>query len=279
MPVPKKVAERLTAGIKRYQPILAAAKARDVGEADTVTIVKDMLGDVFGYDKYAEVTSEFAIRGTYCDLAIKVDTVLHTLIEVKAIGLDLKEAHVKQAVDYAVNQGVDWVLLTNGVCWRVYHVVYAKPVEQELVVDIDFSALSTRSEADLDRLFLWCKEGWQKSVLSEYHTQRQALSRFFVGAMLLTDPVLDVIRRELRRVSPDVKIDTDEIKAALSTEVIKREVLEGDKADEARRRISRAANKALRQIAVKPSKAGTAPTLPGQIPVAGIDDARLAAGE
>jgi hypothetical protein len=32
--IPKKVAERLVAGLKRYQPILAAAKARDVGEAD-----------------------------------------------------------------------------------------------------------------------------------------------------------------------------------------------------------------------------------------------------
>ena len=49
--VPKKVAERLIAGIKRFQPILLAAKTRDVGEADTVTIVKDMLGEVFGYDK------------------------------------------------------------------------------------------------------------------------------------------------------------------------------------------------------------------------------------
>ena len=38
--VPKKVAERLVAGLKLYQSILAAAKARDVNEADTVTIVK-----------------------------------------------------------------------------------------------------------------------------------------------------------------------------------------------------------------------------------------------
>jgi hypothetical protein len=52
--VPKKVTERLVAGIKRFQPVLAAAKSRDVGEADTVTIVQDMLADVFGYDKYTE---------------------------------------------------------------------------------------------------------------------------------------------------------------------------------------------------------------------------------
>ena len=249
--IPKKVVERLLAGIKRFQPVLAAAKSRDVGESDTVTIVKDMLAEVFGYDKYSEVTSEFAIRSTYCDLAIKLDGTLQTLIEVKAIGLDLKAAHAKQAVDYAANQGVDWVLLTNGISWRVYHVIFAKPIDQELVIDIDFCALNARTEADLELLYLWCKEGWQRSVLGEYHTQKQALSRFFLGAMVLTDPVLDVIRRELRRVSPDVRIETDQIRAVLSAEVLKREVMEGDKADEARRKIARVANKSLRAAAQK----------------------------
>lgn len=249
--IPKKVAERLVAGIKKYQPILAAAKARDVGEADTVTIIKDMLSEVFGYDKYTDLTSEFAIRGTYCDLATKIDGVLQTLIEVKAIGLDLKDQHVKQAVDYAANQGVDWVLLTNGLYWRVYHLTFAKPIDHELVVDIDFGSLNPRQQTDLDLLYLWCKEGWQRSVLGEYHTQRQALSRFFIGAMLQTSPVLEVIRRELRRVSPDVRIDVDQIKDVLLSEVIKREVIEGDKADEARKKISRAASKPLRAAATK----------------------------
>lgn len=244
--IPKKVAERLVAGIKRYQPILVAAKARDVGEADTVTIIKDMLSDIFGYDKYTDLTSEYAIRGTYCDLATKIDGILQTLIEVKAIGLDLKDQHVKQAVDYAANQGVEWVLLTNGMCWRVYRLTFAKPIDHELVVDIDFSTLNPRSEHDLELIYLWCKEGWQRSVLGEYHTQRQALSRFFVGAMLQTNPVLEVIRRELRRVSPDVRIDIDQIKDVLLSEVIKREVIEGDKAEEARKKITKAAAKALR---------------------------------
>lgn len=256
MAIPKKVAERITAGIKRFQPILSSAKARDVGEADTVTIVKDMLADVFGYDKYAEITSEYSIRGTYCDLATKLDGEVQTLIEVKAIGLELKEQHVKQAVDYAANKGVDWVLLTNGICWRIYHVVFAKPIDQELVLSIDFLSLSARAEADQDTLYLWCKEGWQRSVLGEYHVQKQALSRFFVGAMLQTDVVLDVVRRELRRVSPDVRIDVAQIRAVLLTEVLKRDVLEGEKAEEARRKINRAASKALRAISVKPPKTG-----------------------
>jgi len=249
--IPTKVSDRITAGIKRYQPILASAKSRDVGESDTVTIITDMLADVFGYDKFLEITSEYAIRGTYCDLAIKLDGTLQMLIEVKAIGLDLKEAHVKQAVDYAANQGVDWVVLTNGLCWRVYRITFGKPIGQELVIDIDFCAVSQKKAKDVECLFLFCKEGWIKSVLGEYHQKKQALSRFLLGAMLLSDPILQVLRRELRRLSPDVRIETDEIASVLTTEILKREVVEDERADEARKKITRAANKALRVQAPK----------------------------
>ena len=210
-----------------------------------------MLADVFGYDKYSELTSEYAIRGTYCDLAVKLDGKLSTLIEVKAIGLDLKEQHVKQAVDYAANQGVDCVLLTNGNRWCVYHVLFTRPIQTELVVDIDFSVLSARSESDIELLYLWCKEGWQRSALGDFHTQKQALSRFFLGAMVLSDSVLEVIRRELRRVSPDVRIDIDQIRTVLANEVIKREVMEGEKADEAKKKIAKAVSKATRAAAAK----------------------------
>jgi len=246
MAVPAKVAARITAGLKKFQPILAAAKARDVNESDTVVIVTDLLHEVFGYDKYTEITSEHAVRGTFCDLAIKLEGGLQFLIEVKAIGLDLKDSYVKQAIDYAANQGTDWVALTNGLVWRVYKVAFTKPIEHELVVELHLGEMSHRSEEHLELLWLIAKEGWQKAGLGEYHTQRQALSRFSVGALVLTDPVLDVIRRELRRVSPGVKIDTDEIKTVLLHEVLKREVVEGDKAEQARRQISRAAARSLR---------------------------------
>jgi hypothetical protein len=251
MPVPKKVSSRLVDGIKRYQPILSQAKARDVGEADTVTIIKDVLADVFGYDKYSEVTSEHAIRGTYCDLALKLDGSVACLIEVKAIGLELKDQHTKQAVDYAANQGCEWVLLTNGMIWKVYHVTFTRPINADMVLEVDFSSLNPKNESDLETLFLMCKEGFQRSALGEFNSQRQALSRFFLGNMILTDPVLEVIRRELRRVSPDVKIDIEQIRSVLVNEVLKREVLEGDQATEAKKRINRAANKALRQKAAK----------------------------
>jgi hypothetical protein len=249
MPVPIRISERLVAGIKRYQPVLVSAKSRDVNESDTVTIIKDILSDVFGYDKYAEITSEHQIRGTFCDLALKMDGELRLILEAKAIGIELKDMHVKQAVDYAANQGVDWVVLTNGESWRIYRIIFAKPIGQELVLEFSFSALSSRSTGDIETLHLLSRESWAKSLLGDYHTQRQALSRFFIGAMLLSEPVLEILRRELRKVSPGVRIDMDEISSVLSGEVIKRDVLEGEKAEEAKKKIQRLYRKVAQEKA------------------------------
>jgi len=260
MAIPNRVRDRLIQGLKRYQPVLASAKARDINEADTVTIVKDLLADIFGFDKYADITSEYAIRGTYVDLAIKLDNTLHLLLEVKAIGLELKDAFVKQAVDYAANQGVEWVVLTNGAVWRIYRISFKQPIEQELVAKVDLLTASPKSEGDLETLNLLSKEGITKSLLNDYHAQRQALSRYSVGALLMSDAIVDVVRRELRKMSPDVRIDSDQIREVLGNEVIKREVLEGERADDARRKVNRSVAKAQKRVARTASTDETQPS-------------------
>lgn len=59
--ISQKVADRLVVGIRKFQPILTSAKDHEANEADTVKIITDMLSEVFGYDKYSEITSEKSI--------------------------------------------------------------------------------------------------------------------------------------------------------------------------------------------------------------------------
>lgn len=242
--IPTKVEQRLIGGLKRFQPIIDSARARDVNEADTVTIVKDILAELFGYDKYSEVTSEHAIRGTYCDLAIKLDGQLSFLIEVKAIGLELKDQHVKQAIDYAAHEGVEWVVLTNAGTWRVYKVIFGQPIQFDLVVEFKVLDLAHRNAEHLGLLWLLAKEGWQKARIGEFHAQRQAINRYTLGALLLSEPLLDALRRELRRMHDGIKITNEQLAEALQHDVLKREVLDGDRANEARRVVVRAQKKA-----------------------------------
>jgi len=259
--IPQKVSERLSQGIKRFQPILTNAKSRDVNESDTVIIVTDMLSEIFGYDKYSEITSEFAIRSTFCDLATKINGKVQLLIEVKAIGLELKDNYVKQAVDYAVNQGIDFVVLTNGTIWKAFKVAFTKPIDQEMVFEIDFIQLSNKNSEDIEKLFLLSKEGWLKSTLYDFHSQKQALSRFFLGAMIMSDTVVEVIRRELKKVSPDIKITSEQIRNVVYQEVLKREVVEGEKADEAKKKINKALNKFSKSKMTKKSTTSTGSTI------------------
>jgi len=269
MAVPKKVADRISSGLKKFKPVLESAKARDVNESDTSMIVTDMLADVFGYDKYSEITREYAIRGTYCDLATKIDGKLQTLIEVKAIGVGLRDNHMKQAVDYAANQGIEWVVLTNGQIWKVFSVSFSKPISADLVLELDILSLDHNDEDSVEDLFLLSKEGVQRSGLDTYNDQLRVRSRFNLAALIMSDTVLHTIRRELKRLSPDVRISVDEIRDALFHEVLKREVLEGEKADEARKLVNRAANKVLRQKKAKGEDADTGVVAAEESPAAG----------
>jgi predicted type IV restriction endonuclease len=241
--IPKKAEERIVAGLRRLQPVIQSAKDRDIHEADTVTIIKDMLQEIFGYDKYTEVSSEHLIRGTYCDLAVQVDGKVQLLIEVKAVGVDLKDAQVKQAIDYAANKGVDWVALTNGHSWQVYKMDFSQPIDKELVLNLDILQLSSRSDEHIEQLYLLTREGRSKSALDEYQVQRQAMSRYSLAAIALSEPVLAMMRRELKRLSPSVRIEASDISAVLANEVFKREVVEGEKAEAARKKVSRALKK------------------------------------
>lgn len=241
MTVPKRVADRIQATLRQFQPILEAQRARDVSEADTVTIVKDILGSVFGYDKYADLTSEHSIRGTFCDLAVKLDAKLAFLIEVKAIGLDLKDSHIKQAVDYASNQGCEWVVLTNAIEWRLYHVLFKKPIDKQEIAHFNLLQVNPRRDEDLEALYLLTREGFTKSAMADYRDKKDATSRFLLAAIITgSTDVLTAVRREVRRVS-EITVDNEVIEKILKDEVIKRETLEGDQADSAARRFAKVA--------------------------------------
>lgn len=178
-----KVAVRITTHLKRYQSILSGLQKRDVSEADTVTVINDMLSQICGYDKYLHVTSQYAIRGTYVDLAVKVDEEIRFLIEVKAIGIELKDARVKQAIDYAANEGIEWVVLTNGANWRIYKVHFGQPIEKILVCELDAIEASAKSPEALECFGNLSREEFSKSTMAEFLLHKQVTNKFTVAAV------------------------------------------------------------------------------------------------
>lgn len=247
MAVGKRAIERISRGLKRYQEILIAARKRDVSESDTVVIVGDILSDVLGYEKYVEITTEFAIKGTHVDLAVKVANEIYFLVEVKAIGVELKDIHVRQAIDYGANQGIEWAILTNGAIWRIYKIEFRKPISHVLVAQIDLSAIDAKSEDAAEFFSNLCKEGFAKSQMEEFYEQHQATNKHTIAVVLLSEHMLNQLRLGLRRIFPSVQVDTETLNLVLRNDVLKRELIEGEEADAAVALVKKATRAAARE--------------------------------
>jgi hypothetical protein len=249
--IPRKIAERIQKSVPKFQKILKITKDRDVNESDTVAIVNDMLGEILGYDKYQEVTRELAIRGTYCDLAIKIDEKIHFLIECKAIGLDLKDAHLKQAIDYGANKGIQWVILTNGIKWNVYKIRFEQPINYDLVFNLDFEIIDSKNDRDLEMLYVLSKEGLEKNARDELYDKTQCINKFVIGNMILTENVISVIRKEIKKFVGEIKIDPEEIIEIIEREIIKREIIDSEDALVAQDKLKKYFKKIERQNRIK----------------------------
>jgi len=68
---------------------------------------------------------------------------------------------------------------------------------------------------------------------------------------VLIEPVVSVIRRELRRLFPELKIESEAIIELLNNDILKREVLDGDKVKDAQQRVSKAVSKNAKAQAKK----------------------------
>ncbi|MDO9530404.1 MAG: hypothetical protein Q7J27_14770 [Syntrophales bacterium] len=93
-----------------------------------------------------------------------------------------------------------------------------------------------------------CKEGISKDVIEKYHEHKKSVNKFVIGAILQMDQTVDLVRRELRRITPGIKIERDEIQDIIKNEILKREIVDGKPAEEAKTSVKKASAKALRKV-------------------------------
>jgi hypothetical protein len=119
--------------------------------------------------------------------------------------------------------------------------IFEQPVRFEHV--FTFNVLDGGSDI-IDMVYMLSREGISKQAIDEYHEQRQILNRYVVSALMMSDPILKCIRRELRKMAPKMKVDTGQIEDLLKSEILKRDVVEGEEMTTARRKVRRASKRA-----------------------------------
>jgi predicted type IV restriction endonuclease len=191
--------DRIRAAVRRYAKPLNDLIARDANEGDTRLFVTDLLCDVFGYDKYENLTTEFQVRGEFADFGIRIDKQLVAFIEVKRATTKLGAKHLRQVEMYAVNEGVPWLLLTNGGEWRVYHLAPGMPVTIDLAFSVNLTDPQVSPATRIDHLFYLAKEAMKRDLIESLWKQQAATAPAQLMKALGAPSVIAEIRREIRK--------------------------------------------------------------------------------
>jgi len=207
---------RISGALKKLTKPTLLMKEKDALEADTRHLVTDILVDALGYDKYENLTAEFAVKGDFADYGIRIDKQLQAFIEVKRVSQKLSASHLRQVESYALKEGVQWAILTNAQVWQAYHVTPVKGQQSEVtrIFEVDILDETLKPSAKADLMFLISKEGLSKGRLADYLSAQNAVAPKTLKPIFLSDDVLAAIKKEIKKKTKH-NIDTKDLKNAV----------------------------------------------------------------
>jgi predicted type IV restriction endonuclease len=205
--------QKLLLNLKAFQKQYFTKTLEDLDESGTRLLVNELLTNVLGYQTIEEIKTEYMIRGTYADYVIQTKGIRHFLIEVKALSFELSDKHLRQAINYGANEGIDYALLTNGKDFQLYKILFNKPIESKLVFKIDLSDRTTTKESAE-----WLQHIHRDAVvvksLDLLWKRFTALDATTIAGLLFNTKVTNFLKRELKTKYKS-KFDEKEVKDAL----------------------------------------------------------------
>jgi len=214
--------DRVKVAIRRFAKPLSDLVARDANEGDTRLLVTDILCDALGYDKYEDLTTEYQVKGEFVDYGIRLDKQLVAFIECKRSTTKLGSRHLRQVQQYAVNEGVEWVWLTNGAVWQIYHIEGVLPLVVDLALEVDL--LNDPPAQATQGLFYISKMALRRKLIDDLWQEKRAKSPKSLARALMSGSVADAIRKELRKATSQ-NIAASEITRLLRETVIRPDCL------------------------------------------------------
>ena len=214
---------RIQDGLKKYSRIVGQARQRGMNERDTADIVKAMLGDMLGYDPFFDVTAEISVRGQNADFAVLIERQVQFLLNVKSLAVVPNAAHLLSLSGSSTPPYAEWALLTNADVWSCYRLGVGPDRHAELVFRVSLLDCYARRKRKPTLLSL-CKEGVQEGTLQDYWERVRILNPGRIAAMLLSDDVLNLLRRELQRTA-NYRIDSQSLYALLTREILRPDAL------------------------------------------------------
>ncbi len=209
----KRKKDDILAALKKYQKKYLNGKTTELDESGTRLMTNFFLAEILGFAPIDEIKTEYMIRGTYADYVIQTKGVRNFLVEVKALSFNLSDKHLRQAINYGANEGIEWALLTNGKNFEFYKILFNKPIESKKVFSIDLSD-PTASKDNAEILQYLHRDSVTNKGLDLLWDKYIALDPANVAGLLYAPSVTNFIRRVLKK-KYKIQFTTEEVTAAI----------------------------------------------------------------
>ncbi len=140
-----------------------------------------------GFDEQLDLDYEVSTLRKAIDVAIKIDKddkKPKALVEVKYWKKDLDKlrkeskykSDVQQGLIYALESGIEWVIITNGFEWRLYRTFISGQIVYNFYEEFTLDSLKEKNE--LKKFYLLCsKESFKKDILNKLFSETELLKK------------------------------------------------------------------------------------------------------
>lgn len=157
------------------------------------------------------------------DYGVRIAKQLVAFIEAKRCTTKLGAKHLRQVEMYAVNEGVEWMILTNGQVWQVWYLTAGLPVVLDLALEVDLLGEGGPAQK-ADTLFYLSKEAFRRHVIDDLWKVKAATSAKSLAGVITGATVVEQIRKELRRQTGH-HIEAKELRELILAGVIRADAL------------------------------------------------------
>lgn len=183
--------------LKTYKRKYLRKEFKTANEADTRIMTNSFLTEVLGYRELEEIKTEYRIKSEYADYVIQLKRKKQFVVEVKSIELDLNQKHLKQSLSYAVNEGIDWILLLNGREVQLYRVNFGKPISTTLIFKVDLMDNNELKKAP-EVLWYLTKRAIEKGELETFWKRTNALNPVNLAKLVYSEEIVKRLRNDLK---------------------------------------------------------------------------------
>lgn len=189
--------QELRSKIKDYKRKYLKKEFSSLDESATRIMTNNFLTEILGYRELEEIKTEYRIRSEYADYVIQLKRKKHFVVEVKSIGLDLSDKHLRQSLSYAANEGIDWIVLLNGREIQLYRVNFGKPITTTIIYKLDLLDADDFKRCP-ELLWNLTKKAVERGELETFWKRTNALNPENLAKLVYSEEIVKRLRNDLK---------------------------------------------------------------------------------